>query len=299
MVVAVAGNCRTSSIDDLSSIAELCRKHGVWFHVDACHGGSLLFSRSLREDLVGIEQSDSVSLDPHKGLFVGYPLSYLLVRDGATLARFCRYPDKVEDPTVFDLGLITPFFGSRPFTSLKLWLLIKHLGLDGLESVVESRKRVYLKCVALMEETGKFLLLNDADFYRSAFVYYPQQLREFFHKYSVEPSKRAQLISRYTAEFAEISYRKGKAVFDLFSLQDLSNRLGNGTEVKYQVMGMSIGHPHIDQKAFDDVREVINSVAHDVDRLIESEMKQNFPEAQFRVEGGPAGWEAWGRRISP
>ncbi|MFA6250437.1 MAG: pyridoxal-dependent decarboxylase, partial [Candidatus Shapirobacteria bacterium] len=70
LVIGVAGNTRTSSIDNLKKIAQICSRFGVWFHVDACHGGSLLFSPKLKRlFLDGIELADSVSLDPHKGMF--------------------------------------------------------------------------------------------------------------------------------------------------------------------------------------------------------------------------------------
>ncbi len=48
--------------------ADVCDRHGLWLHIDACHGGNLLFSRQMRDRLDGIAMAESVSLDPHKGL---------------------------------------------------------------------------------------------------------------------------------------------------------------------------------------------------------------------------------------
>lgn len=68
IVVAAAGNTRTGGMDDLQKISSICKKFNVWFHVDACHGGSLIFSKALKKKyLNGIEEADSISLDPHKG----------------------------------------------------------------------------------------------------------------------------------------------------------------------------------------------------------------------------------------
>ena len=65
MVVGVAGNCGTTGLDDLASLADVCERYGVWFHADACHGGSLIFNERLRRrHLTGLERVDSVSLDP-------------------------------------------------------------------------------------------------------------------------------------------------------------------------------------------------------------------------------------------
>lgn len=248
MVVGVAGNCRTTGIDDLAAIVQLSAQRGLWCHVDACHGGSLLFSERLREVLAGIEHADSVSLDPHKGMFVSYPSSYVLFKDPATLGRFARYPDRAIDPGCLDLGLITPFYGSRGFESLRLWALIQHLGRDGIASLVEDRHRTFQEMSDLLQETGYFTILGSSDFYRCAFVFCPEPALALIEQLRTRPERHRALraiVSRYTAEYCERLYRSGRVAFDLFSLQDLANTLGLGEDDKYQVMGMCVGHPEI------------------------------------------------------
>ncbi len=81
------GTVDTGAIDPLPEIAELCRKYGAWFHVDGAYGGLFALCDEGRELLRGIEQADSVALDPHKTLFLPYGTGAALVRDGEHAAR--------------------------------------------------------------------------------------------------------------------------------------------------------------------------------------------------------------------
>ena len=91
VVVAVAGETNTGSIDDLRGLAELTRgTAGLWLHVDACFGGFFGLTERGRRLLRGIELADSVALDPHKALQVPYGVGMLMVRDQSTLQRAFR-----------------------------------------------------------------------------------------------------------------------------------------------------------------------------------------------------------------
>lgn len=296
MVVCVAGNCRTTSIDNIVRMRKICDANNLWLHVDACHGGSLLFSEKLRERLHGIELADSVSLDPHKGIFVTYPSSYVLFRDPATLATMCRYPDRVADPECLDLGLITPFFGSRGFQSLKLWLLIKHLGVEGLGQAIESRQEVNLRLTSLLDQTGLFTFFNKNDFYRLAFVFCPESVRgqvQGLINHQENGPALLQMINRYTEEFCTTLYKSGGLIFDLFSLQDLDNRVGLGLNKKYSVMAMAIGHPIMKQCIEDEIIRSILNVGLRLQARMLKEIGENFGQAQEDqtvMYSGPAGW---------
>ncbi|WP_213451195.1 pyridoxal phosphate-dependent decarboxylase family protein [Rhizomonospora bruguierae] len=297
MVVGVAGNCRTTGIDRLAEIADLCAKHGVWFHVDACHGGSLLFSDHLRGELAGIERADSVSLDPHKGLFITYPSSYMLVQDPEHLARFSRYPDKLDDPACLDLGLITPFYGSRGFESLRLWAMIKHLGRTGIARLVEQREETFREMHDLIESTGYFQMIGAAGFYRCAFVYCPPEARRLVEALREHPElvpRVRAVVSHYTQRFAQTLYVSGRVVFDLFAVQDLGDALGLGTEAKIEVLGMCVGHPTMEAGVKEDIVKHISAVGDDlVDPLVGELRALGVDEAQeawTAAVHGPAGW---------
>jgi aromatic-L-amino-acid decarboxylase len=80
-VAATLGTTGTGGIDPLAAIAELCSRHSVWFHVDACYGGAALLLPELRGRFVGVERADSVAIDPHKWFFIPMTAGLLLVRE--------------------------------------------------------------------------------------------------------------------------------------------------------------------------------------------------------------------------
>jgi aromatic-L-amino-acid decarboxylase len=134
MVVASAGTTNTGAVDDLQEVAAIAQRHGMWFHIDAAYGGFFMLTERGRRAMRGIEQADSVVLDPHKGLFVPYGTGSLLVRDGAALKRAHAVgadymPPMQQDEDLIDFCQVSPEL-SRPFRGLGVWLPIKLLGID-------------------------------------------------------------------------------------------------------------------------------------------------------------------------
>lgn len=298
MVVAVAGNCRTTSIDNIEAIRALCDKHGLWLHVDACHGGSLLFSQELRRGLAGIQHADSVSLDPHKGLFVTYPSSYVLFKDPGALKFICRYPGKFTDPDCMDLGLIMPFYGSRGFHSLKLWLLIKHLGVRHLGNLIEQRHLLSGELSSELAKNDSFTVLNHNHFYRLAFVLSPWPVTARI-KSTALTSDQSQAIKRLidaaTAEFSDLLYRSGRVVFDAFSLADLDDKIGLGKEHKFSAIALAVGHPFLDEPTQRTIFRTIDSIARPIARQLQRKLERYLEEGSGPVvvanrAEGPAGW---------
>jgi glutamate/tyrosine decarboxylase-like PLP-dependent enzyme len=78
--VATAGTTNLGVIDDLAGIAQVCRRRGIWFHVDAAYGGAALAAPSVRARFAGIERCDSFIVDPHKWLFAPYDCCALIYR---------------------------------------------------------------------------------------------------------------------------------------------------------------------------------------------------------------------------
>ncbi len=85
LVVASAGTTSTGAIDPLPELADLCAQQRLWLHVDAAYGGAFVLVPEGRVRLAGIERADSITFDPHKGLFLPYGTGCLLARDGETL----------------------------------------------------------------------------------------------------------------------------------------------------------------------------------------------------------------------
>jgi L-2,4-diaminobutyrate decarboxylase len=128
ILVATSGSTPTGSCDDLHALAKIARREGAWLHVDAAHGGGLIFSRRHRRLLRGIDRADSISFDPHKMLFMPLCASVVLVRDG----RYLRNAFEQSAPYLFgggkrefpDIGQFTIACSQR-FDALKTWLTWK------------------------------------------------------------------------------------------------------------------------------------------------------------------------------
>lgn len=133
-VVGNAGTTNTGAVDDLDELARLADEYGLWFHVDAAYGGFFALTERGRRRMVGLERADSMSLDPHKGLFLPYGTGSLLVRDPEDLRRahqvFAHYMPAMQDDREFvDFTQISPEL-SRDFRGLRAWLPIKMHGID-------------------------------------------------------------------------------------------------------------------------------------------------------------------------
>jgi aromatic-L-amino-acid decarboxylase len=142
-VVGNAGTTNTGAVDDLAALADLAARERLWFHVDAAYGGFFLLTAEGRLRMAGIERSDSLVLDPHKGLFLPYGTGALLVRDGETLRRAhalsAEYlPSMQEDPDLVDFNLLSPEL-SRDFRGLRVWLPLKMHGIGPFRANLEEK----------------------------------------------------------------------------------------------------------------------------------------------------------------
>lgn len=286
MVISVAGNCRTTNIDNILDISHFCKKNKIWHHVDACHGGSLIFSNKLKSKLLGIEDSDSVSIDPHKGLFMTYPSSYILFKDPQVLEHYSRYKDKIYDENVLDLGLITPFYGSRDFSSLKLWSFIKRNGFKKISKLVEDREKTYFKLHNSIKDLKYFTALNLPEFYRSAFVFYPDSLK----KQNLSNESKEILIQKYTKLFNDRLYKKGEVILDDFSLKDYNNSLGLDSKNSFSAIGLAVGHPNIPEKEIKKIIHNIHETAQPLENQLLSEISNIDSVIYNPQNSSPASW---------
>ncbi|HLR25131.1 MAG TPA: aminotransferase class V-fold PLP-dependent enzyme [Fodinibius sp.] len=85
MIFASAGTTDLGAVDPLDAIADIAERYELWFHVDAAYGGAFLLTEHGRKKMAGIDRSDSVIIDPHKGLFLPYGTGAVLVKDGQKL----------------------------------------------------------------------------------------------------------------------------------------------------------------------------------------------------------------------
>jgi len=171
-VVAFAGDSKTGTIDDFQVINRVVKDSdsGIWLHADACHGFCLKFSTKLKDRLSGIEHFDSISADPHKNLFMPYPLSFLLFRDNKFL-EIMADEDLINKEGVFDFGRVTPLLGSRAWDSLKLWFLIKNLGVGGIGKNIEHLNNIAEFAWKMLRKDADFEVVKRPDFNTVLFYY--------------------------------------------------------------------------------------------------------------------------------
>lgn len=172
-LVAYAGDSRTMTVEKFDKVAALVKSidPNIWLHADACHGFSLGFSDKLKVKLSGIEQFDSITTDPHKVMNSPYTISSLLVKDPQTLRTVSSTSDLIMQEQ-FAFGQITPFIGSKPWISLKLWFAIKNLGRKGFGEIIDQRHEMALFLAKLISKSDDFILVNSTiDINAVAFVF--------------------------------------------------------------------------------------------------------------------------------
>ena len=138
--VATVGTTSVASIDPVPAIADVCRRERVWLHVDGSYGGVAAVSPRFRHVLAGTELADSLVVNPHKWLFTPIDCSAFYTRHPAILKRaFSLVPEYLvtrEQDDVVNLMDYGVQLGRR-FRALKLWMVIRAFGADGLASRLE------------------------------------------------------------------------------------------------------------------------------------------------------------------
>lgn len=142
-VIATAGTTNTGSIDDLPAIAALCKREGIWFHIDGCIGALIRIAPQHRTLVDGLDLADSLAVDPHKWLQTPFECGCALVRDGRRhFETFNLHGDYLQ---VQERGLAAGEFLadygfelSRGFKALKLWMSLKEQGVETFGALIDQ-----------------------------------------------------------------------------------------------------------------------------------------------------------------
>lgn len=142
LVVATAGTTDYGVVDPLKEIGEVCLRQGLWYHVDAAYGGFFMLTQEGKEKLRGIELADSVTMDPHKGLFLPYGLGVVLVKDkNAVFDSFHHeadyIPDSKNDPEPSPADYSPEL--TKHFRGLRMWLPLKLHGVAPFRACLEEK----------------------------------------------------------------------------------------------------------------------------------------------------------------
>ncbi|KAK6535992.1 hypothetical protein TWF281_000239 [Arthrobotrys megalospora] len=170
-VNATAGSTVLGSFDPFTEVAEIAKRHNMWFHIDGAWGGSFVFSERLRKQfLAGSELADSIAINPHKMMGVPVTCSFLLGKDlelfqqANTLKAGYLFHDRDGDDSEgwrepYDLADLTLQCGRRG-DSLKLFLAWQYYGTKGYEQLVERAHQVAEHMVKIAASSGNFKLVS-------------------------------------------------------------------------------------------------------------------------------------------
>ncbi len=166
-VVATVGTTSSTAIDPLRPIAELCRRHNAWLHVDAAYAGAAAIVPELRPLFDGMEQADSVVFNPHKWLLTNFDCTAYFVRDpGALLATFQTAPEYLR--TAYDDDVVNfRDWGiqlGRRFRALKLWFVIRSYGVEGLRALIRRHVALARELAGWIEADPEFELMAPVPF---------------------------------------------------------------------------------------------------------------------------------------
>jgi glutamate/tyrosine decarboxylase-like PLP-dependent enzyme len=141
-VVATTGTTNTGAVDDLVALAEICRRYDLWLHVDGAYGGSAIFSDQHRSLLRGIEQADSITIDPHKWMAMPLAAGVILTCHPEILERAfavaAPYMPKASESKGLDNSRISTQW-TRRMNSLKLWLTLRVHGRKAYEDHIDRQ----------------------------------------------------------------------------------------------------------------------------------------------------------------
>ncbi|HYE65134.1 MAG TPA: pyridoxal-dependent decarboxylase [Pyrinomonadaceae bacterium] len=166
-VVATVGTTSSTSVDPVPAIADVCEQHGLWLHVDAAYAGSAAIVPEMRHLFEGCERADTLVLNPHKWLFTPFDLSVLYSKRLDVLRRaFSLVPEYLRTPEAetvrngSDYGVQL----GRRFRALKLWMILRYFGREGLAGRIREHCRLARLFASWVEEAPGWELLAPVPF---------------------------------------------------------------------------------------------------------------------------------------
>ncbi len=180
-VVATAGTTSTTSVDPLDAIADIAEGEELWLHVDAAYGGTAALCEEYRPLFAGWERADSIVVNAHKWMFTPFDASLLLFRSGepyrealSLVPEYLRVKksDEVHDYHEYGIQL------GRRFRALKLWLMIRYFGSEGMAERIRESLRLTAALKGWVEAAPNWKLMAPAPFSTLCVRYAPEGVDE-------------------------------------------------------------------------------------------------------------------------
>ena len=166
-VVATVGTTSTTSVDPVEAIADICAREGAWLHVDCAYAGVAAIVPEYRHILRGVDRADSMVVNPHKWLFTPFDLSAfytrrmdVLVRAFALTPEYLRTSEAATVRNLMDTGVQL----GRRFRALKLWMILRHFGAEGIRARLAEHMRLARLFASWVDEHPDFERLAPVPF---------------------------------------------------------------------------------------------------------------------------------------
>lgn len=195
-IVAAIGTTGTLAIDPLQHIANIAEQYKIWLHIDAAYAGSALLLPEYQSMIEGIEKADSFVFNPHKWLFTNFDCTVYFVKDPKALVNtFSILPEYLRTDTD---GLVNNYCDwgiplGRRFRSLKLWFVMRHYGLEGLQ----KKLRFHIDLAKWLENKIKastdFKLIVPRSLNLVCFYYKPTDMNDIVELYKLNEKLLHQL----------------------------------------------------------------------------------------------------------
>jgi aromatic-L-amino-acid decarboxylase len=238
-IVATIGTTSSTSVDPVAAIADIAVREGVWFHVDAAYAGAVALLPDRREPFAGWERADSIVINPHKWLFTPLDASLLLSRRmDALQAAFSLTPEYLRtldrSTPVRDYSEYQPQLGRR-FRALKLWVLIRWFGLDGLRRRIAHHIELAQSLAAAVDAEPDWELLAPVPFSTVCLRWRPAR----FARTDDEPAVRLVLDERNAAIMDAVN-RTGEVFLS-------HTRLGDRFTIRLSIGNLRTEHRHVER----------------------------------------------------
>src|SRR5215469_14435422 len=176
-VVATVGTTSTTSVDPVPQIADICERYGLWLHVDGAYGGAAAIDLAMRWTLAGCERADTLIVNPHKWLFTPIDCSVFYTRrPDVVKAAFSLVPEYLRNTETTDVPNLMDYGTSlgRRFRSLKLWMILRYFGQEGLATRIREHIRLGQLFAQWVDESPYFERLAPTPFSTVCFRAHPQ-----------------------------------------------------------------------------------------------------------------------------
>ena len=161
LVVATVGTTGSNAVDPVAQIGEICRRHGVWLHVDAAMSGTAAICPELRWIHDGLELADSYCFNPHKWMFTNFDCDCFYVADRAPLIEALSILPEYLRNTATESGAVIDYRDwqiplGRRFRALKLWFVLRHYGAEGLRHHIREHVELAQQLAAWVEKDAEW-----------------------------------------------------------------------------------------------------------------------------------------------